>query len=132
MKKLLFSLLFFQTGALEGAYAIKYGSKVTLSEQNLMDCSLRYGNAGCNGGLMEFAYTYVRDNGIEEELNYPYSGYLGACRFSDSLSVLKVWQYMAIPSGDETALKNAVGKYDFDTVAKRLKLAQQSEKERKI
>ncbi|XP_018576686.1 cathepsin L-like proteinase [Anoplophora glabripennis] len=99
---------FSTTGALEGAYAIKYGTKVSLSEQNLMDCSIRYGNSGCNGGVMQFAYTYVRDYGIEQEFDYPYSGYLGACRFSNSLSVLKVWQYMSIPAGDEIALQNAV------------------------
>lgn len=60
---------------------------------------------------MEYAYTYVRDNGIEKESDYPYAGYLGGCRFSKSLSVLKVWQYMSIPSGDEAALQNAVGGY---------------------
>ncbi|KAJ8921566.1 hypothetical protein NQ315_010471 [Exocentrus adspersus] len=99
---------FSTTGALEGAYAINRGSQVSLSEQNLMDCSMAYGTAGCDGGNMELAYDYVRDYGIEQEYDYPYSGYLGACQFSASLSVMNVWQYGSVPSGSEAYLEDAV------------------------
>lgn len=64
---------FSTTGALEGAYAIKTGSLKSFSEQQLVDCASSYGNHGCNGGMMDYAFSYIMDNGITTESEYPYT-----------------------------------------------------------
>lgn len=65
---------FSTTGAVEGIYAIKNRNLVSFSEQQLVDCSYSYGNHGCNGGLMQNAFTYICNNGITTEDKYPYTG----------------------------------------------------------
>lgn len=67
---------FSSTGALEGAYAIKYGNLASFSEQELVDCSnIKNGesNMGCNGGNMQPTFDWIGKNGgLCEEQAYPY------------------------------------------------------------
>ena len=68
---------FSTTGALEGAYYNKYKSLKSFSEQNLVDCdTLSNGGKdhGCNGGLMDNAFSWVKKNGgLAYEGDYPYT-----------------------------------------------------------
>ena len=52
---------FATTAALEGRYAIKKGSYVQLSEQQMIDCSTN--NDGCNGGYPSAALEYIKKAG---------------------------------------------------------------------
>ena len=71
---------FSTTGGLEGHSKIKNGALENFSEQQLVDCSSRYGNQGCNGGLMTSSFKFVKDNGIVHQDEYPYTARQGACK----------------------------------------------------
>merc|ERR1719424_583329 len=72
---------FSTTGAIEGAWKVAGNDLVSLSEQQLMDCAGgKYGNKGCQGGSMEEAMKYVKDNnGLDSEKDYPYEAKNGVC-----------------------------------------------------
>lgn len=99
---------FSATGALEGVYAIKNGSQASFSEQQLVDCSGSYGNEGCNGGLMDQAFDYIRDKGIQSEGSYPYTARDGKCVADASKVITKVTGYTDVPANNEEELANAV------------------------
>jgi C1A family cysteine protease len=72
---------FSTTGSMECDYAIKTGQLISLSEQQLVDCSSSYGNDGCNGGWYYYAWEYaVADGGLCTEAAYPYVGVQQACK----------------------------------------------------
>lgn len=82
---------FSATGAIEGINKINTGSLVSLSEQQLVDCSWYYGNLGCNGGMMDRAFSYVKKNKLEKESDYPYTAKDGTtCKYTSSKGVVGV------------------------------------------
>ncbi|KAF4102276.1 hypothetical protein G5714_017076 [Onychostoma macrolepis] len=101
---------FSTTGALEGQTFKKTGKLVSLSEQQLVDCSRAFGNMGCNGGLMDQAFQYIEANGgLDTEESYSYEAIDNQCRFNPSTVGATCTGYVDITSGDESALLEAVG-----------------------
>lgn len=100
---------FSSTGALEGQHFRRTGNLISLSEQNLVDCSKKYGNMGCDGGLMANAFQYIRDNhGVDTENSYPYEAHDDKCRFKNKTVGADDKGYVEIPSGNEKKLMQAI------------------------
>jgi C1A family cysteine protease len=97
---------FSTTGAMEGRYQIKNGKLLSLSEQQFVDCATAEGNNGCNGGLMDWAFTYAEKNSIDTEAQYPYTGRDGKC--TAQAGVATVVDYTDVPVKSPSALMAAV------------------------
>ncbi|XP_029640527.1 cathepsin L1-like isoform X2 [Octopus sinensis] len=98
---------FSATGSLEGQIFRKYGKLISLSEQNLVDCSSSFGSTGCDGGLMDQAFRYIRIFGIESEISYPYRAMQQTCWYNRSKVVAFDTNYVDVLK-TEQALQIAV------------------------
>lgn len=100
---------FSAVASLEGQHFKAASQLVSLSEQNLVDCSRKYGNMGCDGGLMDQAFSYIKDNkGIDTESSYPYHAIDQKCKFNPATVGATDTGFVDIPSGDEDALTTAI------------------------
>ena len=100
---------FSSTGASEGAWAIKTGNLIDLSEEQLVDCAtgIQYGSHGCNGGQMEGAFKYLIQNGQCDLSEYPYN----PDKTSDCKSCTQVAHFEScynVKPNDQNSLKGAV------------------------
>merc|ERR1712048_38121 len=71
---------FSAVGAMEGAHYKATGQVISLSEEQLVQCSTV--NSGCNGGLMDYAFDYAKRTPMVGEDAYPYTsgtGRTGTC-----------------------------------------------------
>ena len=87
---------------LEGLYYAGKNVMKTLSEQMLVDCDTS--DSGCNGGLMEYTFTWLKNNGgIMTDTDYPYKGTKQTCKSDKSKYVaMKVTGYKKLGSSSST------------------------------
>merc|ERR1712139_549935 len=83
------------TGGLEGAWQLSSGNLVSMSEQFFVDCSKQ--NSGCNGGLMDTAFSFAEGTAVATEDSYAYTARDGTCKSSFTT---------AIPQGGVTGYKD--------------------------
>jgi hypothetical protein len=111
---------FSTTGALESAYYNKFGKLISFSEQQLVDCDNikngGRGDRGCNGGLMDNAFTFIgKYGGLCTEDAYPYvSGVTmteGTCQKSCQLiSGSKIASFVDVKPDSDDAMMSALVK----------------------
>lgn len=111
---------FSTTGALESAYYNKFGNLVSFSEQQLVDCDNfkngGRGDRGCNGGLMDNAFTFIQKyGGLCTEETYPYvSGTTkteGTCQKTCQLvSGSKITSFVDVTPDSDDAMMSALVK----------------------
>lgn len=77
---------FSATGNIEGQWKIAGNPLTSVSEQQLVNCD-HDGDQGCQGGLPENAFKYVKSSGLETEMEYPYTGRGGSCKARGSPAV---------------------------------------------
>ncbi len=97
---------FSSTGALEGLSFVSGKGLQSFSEQQLVDCSTSQGNEGCNGGLMDHAFTYVKKNGITLESNYAYHAVDQKCTVNGG--TFKIGGFKDVAAGSVSQLAAAV------------------------
>ncbi|KAF8660378.1 hypothetical protein HU200_057960 [Digitaria exilis] len=101
---------FSAVGAVEGINKIVTGELVTLSEQELVDCSKNGQNSGCNGGMMDDAFAFIANNGgIDTDDDYPYTARDGKCDLvKKARKVVSIDGFEDVPHNDEKSLQKAV------------------------
>lgn len=78
---LVFFRAFSITETLETQYALKHKVLYTLSEQQLIDCTVGEGNDGCKGGDIARTARWLNNTKtkITTEKKYPFIGKTGSC-----------------------------------------------------
>ena len=98
---------FATTGDIEGTWFLAGNTLTSLSEQQLVSCD--HTSSGCNGGMQEYAFTWiVRNGGVAAEADYPYvsgSGSHHACETGHK-SVANITKYYQVSGGTPSGPTN--------------------------
>ncbi|KAL1212808.1 Senescence-specific cysteine protease SAG39 [Cardamine amara subsp. amara] len=99
---------FSAVAAVEGLTKIARGKLVSLSEQQLIDCTT--GNNGCKGGTVGEAFNYIiKNRGISSERKYPFQEKQGTCQ-SNIRPAIRIREFQSVQSNNERALLEAVSR----------------------
>jgi len=93
---------FAATSPMESAVSIAGRGLTALSEQQMVDCSGPYGNNGCRGGWMHYAFAYAVDHAIAHESDYPYQAADMECRHSTVPGAVKLSGFDHFDQSDAT------------------------------
>lgn len=89
---------------IEGLNFRKTQQMTTFSEQQLVDCDTEQ-DQGCNGGLMENAFEYIKNaGGLETDSEYPYLGVDSSCQFDQQRASVRVSGFTKLNTEDEDSI----------------------------
>lgn len=94
---------------IESQVFLKYGLLTSYSEQQLIDCD--YTNSGCYGGIMNAAFTYIKNWGLEKRKAYPYEFQQGTCNYNTSDLYWPVNSYLWAGTDDEDTIAAILYKF---------------------
>nr|CAD1824014.1 unnamed protein product [Ananas comosus var. bracteatus] len=98
---------FSAVAATEGITQIKTGQLISLSEQELLDCT--GSSSSCNGGTMDAAFQFIVSNGgLGTEAAYPYQAMQGTCNAAQASAAATISGHEDVPANSESALLSAV------------------------
>ena len=103
---------FATVGAVEGAWATAGNALTSLSEQQIVSCDKKGGNAGCNGGEQITAMDWIAKDtkGLCTEKDYPYTsggGKDGKCETTCTPAVA-IKKGVELPARNESTLMAAI------------------------
>ena len=101
---------FSAVAAMEGITKLSTKNLISLSEQELVDCDTSGEDQGCEGGLMDDAFKFIKQNGgLTSEAKYPYKGTDGTCDTKKAANpAAKITGYEDVPANSEDSLLKAV------------------------
>ncbi|KAJ8918775.1 hypothetical protein NQ315_015095 [Exocentrus adspersus] len=98
-------------GAIQGQLFRKTEKLVPLSEQQIIDCSVSYGNYGCGGGSLRNTLRYLEKvGGLMTYTDYPYVSKQQRCFFDKHRALVNITSWAVLPARDERALEIAIAK----------------------
>ncbi|XP_045456456.1 cathepsin S-like [Melitaea cinxia] len=95
------------THALQAQLYKKHRDWRELSPQQIVDCSLKDGNLGCDGGSLQAAMRYAARDGLMMETHYPYLGKRGRCHYNSRHIRVRARRWAMLPK-DENAIELAL------------------------
>lgn len=98
--------------SIESQYFIISRKLVSLSEQQVVDCSKSYGNDGCHKGTIEKTFRYIKvQGGLMSEEHYPYKGAENKrCMYVKNSAIVKVGGYHKIRPNEVVLLQELESK----------------------
>ncbi|BBH01608.1 senescence-associated gene 12 [Prunus dulcis] len=102
---------FATVAVVEGLNSIMTGNLISLSEQEIIDCTTSFEDDGCHGGFVEKAFEYMiqRNMSLSTEDGYPYKAVDGGVCLDDfnnnvASGAITITGYKQVPQNNEIAL----------------------------
>jgi len=90
---------FSATEQIESMAQLSGAPLVKRAPQQLVDCEKQ--DLGCSGGLPTHAFSYVVQNGLELESDYPYTAMNGQCKYDSSKPLQHIANFTSLPTTED-------------------------------